>query len=102
MQNLARYYAFAGGFTASNTVDRLAAVQQAGGKGSDAARSLREVFLSMAHLQARHHANGVRAGRAPDNLIDTPRLRPLTRASLQEGLRVVAAVQGQLPRRAVL
>ena len=56
----------------------------------------------MTQLQARHHANGVRAGRVPDNRIDTPRLRPLTKASLQEGLRVVAAVQEQLPRRAVL
>ena len=34
VQNLARYYAFAGGFTASNTVDRLAAVEQAGARAA--------------------------------------------------------------------
>ena len=102
VQNLARYYAFASGITATNTADRLAAVHQAGGTGSDAARSLRDAFLDMRQLQARHHANGVRAGRTPDNRIDTPNLRPRTKASLQEGLRAVASVQEQLPRRAVL
>ena len=99
VQNLARFLAFANGFTPSSTVDRLAAVEEAGGTGSESAQSLREAFLSMAHLQLRHHANAIRAGRPPDNAIDTTKLRPLTRAGLQEALRVVAAAQGRQAQR---
>ena len=102
VQNLARYFAFAAGFTPSTTVERLVTVQEAGTRGSDMAQSLREAFLSMAHLQARHHANAIRAGHAPDNAIDTTMLRPLTKAGLQEALRVVAAAQRRLPQRAAL
>ena len=102
VQNLARYFALAGGFTPSSTVERLVAVQDAGAKGSDSAQSLREAFLHMAGLQLRHHAKAIRAGRSPDNTVDTARLRPLTKAGLQEALRVVAAVQRPLPQRAAL
>ena len=102
VQNLARYFAFASGFTPSTTIERLVAVEEAGATGSDWAQSLREAFLSMTELQLCHHAGAVRDGRTPDNAIDTARLRPLTKAGLQEALRVVAAVQRRLPRRAVL
>jgi hypothetical protein len=45
----------------------------------------------MLHLQLRHHAHAIRAGRSPDNVIDTATLRPLTRATLHEALREVDA-----------
>jgi CBS domain-containing protein len=99
VQNLARFFAFANGVTASTTVDRLEAVEATGGRGSESAQVLREAFLSMAHLQLRHHANAIRDGRAPDNAIDTATLRPLTKAGLQEALRVVAAAQRKQARR---
>jgi CBS domain-containing protein len=99
VQNLARFFAFANGFTPSSTVDRLVAVETAGKRGNESAQPLREAFLSMAHLQLRHHANALRAGRRPDNAIDTAKLRPLTRASLQEALRVVAAAQRRQAQR---
>ena len=51
----------------------------------------------MSHLQLRHHANRLRNGRHPDNLIDTQTLRPLTRVGLQEALREVAAAQKRFP-----
>jgi hypothetical protein len=44
------------------------------------------------------HAESVRAGRKPDNVIDTDALRPLTRANLQEALREIAATQSRFPR----
>lgn len=99
VQNLARFFAFANGFTQPSTVDRLVAVEEAGSRGRESAQSLREAFLNMAHLQLRHHANAIRAGRPPDNAIDTAKLRPLTRASLQEALRVVAAAQRRQAQR---
>jgi len=99
VQNLARFFAFAGGLTPLTTVERLVAVQEAGGKGSESAQSLREAYLSMAHLQLRHHANAIRAGRAPDNAIDTSTLRPLTKRGLQEALKVVAAAQQRRQQR---
>ncbi len=99
VQNLARFFAFANGVTVSTTVDRLSAVEQTGGRGSESARPLREAFLSMAQLQLRHHANAIRAGRAPDNSIDTATLRPLTKAGFQEALRVVAAAQRRQAQR---
>jgi len=99
VQNLARYFAFANGFTPATTLERLVAVQEAKGRGSESAQSLREAFVSMAQLQLRHHANAIRAGRAPDNAIDTTTLRPLTKVGLQEALREVAAAQKRLPQR---
>jgi CBS domain-containing protein len=99
VQNLARFFAFANGFTPSSTVDRLSAVEEGGRRGRESARSLCEAFLSMAHLQLRHHANAIRAGRPPDNAIDTAKLRPLTKAGLQEALRVVAAAQRRQAQR---
>ncbi len=99
VQNLARFFAFANGFTPSSTVDRLTAVEEAGRRGRESAQALREAFLSMGHLQLRHHANAIRAGRPPDNAIDSATLRPLTRAGLQEALRVVAAAQRRQAQR---
>ena len=102
IQNLARYYAFARGITAHSTVERLIAVRESDGEETVAERSLREAYLSMAHLQLRHHANAIRNGRPLDNIIDTATLRPLTKATLQEAMREVAAVQSRFPRLAAL
>ncbi len=61
-------------------------------------RTLREAYLTLKQLQLEHHADAVREGRKPDNVIDTDALRPLTRANLQEALRVVTAAQSRFPR----
>ena len=99
VQNMARYYAFAGGITAPTTLGRLTAVEQEGVTGAESAPALREVFVSMSQLRLQHHADGLRAGRRPDDAIDTAILRPLTRVTLREALRVVAAEQQRLPQR---
>ena len=99
VQNMARYYAFAGGITAPTTLGRLTAVEQEGVSGAESAPALREVFVSMSQLRLQHHAEGLRAGRRPDDAIDTAILRPLTRVTLREALRVVAAEQQRLPQR---
>ena len=93
IQNLSRYYAFATGITAPSTLERLAALRDIGGDVATSEQTLREAFISMTHLQLRHHANRRRNDRPLDNIIETWTLRPLTRVGLQEALREVVAAQ---------
>jgi CBS domain-containing protein len=93
IQNYARYFAFASSITSASTLERLAAIVEVGGEGVIPERALREAFISMQHLQLRHHANRLRNGRPVDNIIETWTLPPLTRASLQEALREIVAAQ---------
>ena len=98
IQNLARYHALSRGITIQATLDRLAAMRDLDADSADCGRTLRESYLIIKQLQLEHHAEAVREGRRPDNVIDTGALRPLTRANLQEALREVAALQGRFPR----
>jgi CBS domain-containing protein len=98
IQNLARYHALARGITIQATLERLAAVCEVDAEGGECDRTLREAYLTLKQLQLEHHAGAVREGRKPDNAIDTDALRPLTRANLQEALRVVSAAQTRFPR----
>ncbi len=99
IQNLARYYAFAAGLTPPTTLERLSAVQEAKAEGTTSAQGLREAFVSMSTLRFQHHAEAIRAGRRPEDAIDTAKLRPLTKAELQEAYRVVLNAQRVLPQR---
>ena len=98
LQSLARYYAFSRSILAQTTLERLAAVRDVGVIDAERERTLRESFISMAHLQLRHHANAIRNDRPLDNIIDVSTLPPITRASLQEAIRMVAATQHRFPR----
>jgi CBS domain-containing protein len=102
IQNLARYFAFAAGFTPAGTVERLRAVEEAHVRGGDVAPMLREAFASMSTLRLQHHAQMIRAGRRPTDAIDSTKLGPMGRAQLQEALRVVVAAQRKLPQRVVM
>lgn len=93
IQNLTRYYAFASGITAASTLERLIAVRDVVGESVESERVLHDAFVSMQHLQLRHHANRLRKGKPLDNVIETWTLPPLTRASLQEALREVVSAQ---------
>jgi CBS domain-containing protein len=93
IQNFARYFAFASSITTASTLERLAAIVEVGGDDVIPERALREAFISMQHLQLRHHANRLRHGRPVDNIIETWTLPPLTRASLQEALREIVSAQ---------
>ena len=98
IQNYARYYAFASGITSASTLERLAAIREVAGEDVIPDRILRDAFISMQHLQLRHHANRLRNGRTLDNIIETWTLPPLTRASLQEALREVVTAQKRFKR----
>ena len=102
IQNLARYFAFAAGFTPAGTMERLRAVEEAHVRGSDSAPMLREAFASMSSLRLEQHAAAVRRGRPPSDAVDSTKLGPMGRAQLQEALRVVGAAQRKLPQRVVM
>ena len=102
VQNLARYYACAGGLPRASTLERLAAVRDAGGRGSDVAEPLREAFVTMAGIHARQQADAFATGVAPDQPMDSRQLDREARAQLEAALRVVTTVQERLPRRAVI
>jgi len=97
VENLTRFYSFARGIAAGTTLDRLAAVREASGGSQENIQALQEAFASMSMVRLEHHAKLIEKGRTPHNVIDTEKLRPLTRVSLQEALRVVAAAQKLLP-----
>jgi CBS domain-containing protein len=101
VQNIARYHALARGITIQSTAERLTALCEVDADGAEHYRTLRESYLTMQQLQLEHHAEAVRRGRKPENVVDTEALRPLTRVTLREALRVVAAAQERLPRHPV-
>jgi CBS domain-containing protein len=102
VQNLARYYACAGGVTGGSTLDRLAAVRDAGGKGSAEAESLGQAYEALLGIFARHQVEAFGAGLPHCGPLDTCRLRSEDRCSLETALRAVARVQEHLPRRCSL
>jgi len=97
IENLARFWAFSRAVTAGTTVERLVAVGDSSSAPGQHAQALQEAFASMGMVRLRHHAKLIEQGRTPHNVIDTARLRPLVRVSLQEALRAVAAAQKLLP-----
>ena len=98
IQNLARYQAFARGIVLQGTLERLASICEIDHQTTDCEKTLREAFVNVTEIQLEHHAEAVRAGRTPDNVIDTSTLRPITRAYLQESLRELAAARKRFPR----
>ena len=73
------------------------AVEQLGLRDEETLRSLQGSFVLIADLRMRRHADLVRAGRPPDNEVDTDELPRIVRAGLQEALRIVDESQHLLP-----
>ncbi len=91
--NLARWAAVAGGATATATPARLDAAEAAGTLEARDVALLHDALDLFAALRMEHQVERLRAGQAPDDLIDPTRLTRLTRSSLREAFRSVAAVQ---------
>ena len=54
---------------------------------------LRDAFELVCELRMEHQVEQLRAGRAPDDLVEPQSLAPLTRTALKEAFRAVARVQ---------
>ena len=98
LQSLARYHAFEHGISAQSTLERLVAVRDAGAISEEDERRWREAYVSMTHMQLRHHAFKLRHDKPVDNIIDVSTLWPIDRVMLQEALREVAGTQRHFPR----
>jgi CBS domain-containing protein len=77
---------------------RLIAAEELGALDKETAQSLREAFAFIWQVRLDHHAQQIRAGLPPDNLIRPDQLPPLARKELREALRAIAAAQQQLNR----
>ena len=91
--DLARWGAMSAGVAAASTPARLDAAEAASTLDPRDAALLRDAFGLISALRMEHHVERLRAGLAPDDLIDPTRLTRLTRSSLKEAFRAVAAVQ---------
>jgi CBS domain-containing protein len=91
--DLARWSAMAAGVAGASTSARLDAAEAAGTLDAGDAAVLRDAFALISALRMEHHVERLRLGLAPDDLIDPTRLTPLTRSSLKQAFRAVAAVQ---------
>jgi CBS domain-containing protein len=91
--NLVRFHALAGGVTISGTLDRIEAAASVAVIDRALADGLREAFIVISGIRFEHHAAQVRAGLAPDNLLDPEALAPIARADLREALHVVRRAQ---------
>ena len=94
--DLARWAGLAAGVTSASTPARLGAAAQAGTLDAVDARMLEEAYALIHGLRLAHQVDQLRAGEEPDDFLDPAALSPLTRNSLKEAFRAVAAVQRRI------
>ena len=94
--NMARFYALSNGITISSTIDRIAAVHEAGALDDDTAAALDEAFEIMMRVRLEHQAVQIETGAEPTNVVDPAALAPLARAQLREAFRAIAGAQKKL------
>ena len=97
IEALARWAGLAAGVSAASTRARLEAAEAAGVLEAADAAVLRDAFELVCALRMEHQVEQLRAGIAPDDLIDPKRLTPLTRTSLKEAFRAVARCSAASP-----
>ena len=93
VESLARWAGLKAGVAAASTTARLDAAQTAGTLGTEEVDILRDAFELFCELRMEHQVEQLRAGDAPDDLIEPKRLAPLTRAALKDAFRGVRRVQ---------
>jgi CBS domain-containing protein len=93
IESLARWSGLAAGVSAASTRARLEASEAAGTLRAENAAILRDAFELVCELRMEHQVEQLRAGKAPDNLIEPASLTPLTRTTLKEAFRALASVQ---------
>jgi CBS domain-containing protein len=96
--NIARYHSLAHRIGVSSTLSRLSALRDLGLLEPDAVAELQEAYRGIAQIRLRHHAEAIRAGRAPSDVVPTRELDPLERVDLIEALRLITAAQKSVPR----
>ncbi len=77
-------------------LERAAEQLRSGELSADAAATLEEAFHLVLGLRLAHQVDQLRAGEEPDDLVRPADLSAVTRASLREAFRAVAAVQRRI------
>ena len=93
IETLARWSGLAAGVAASSTRARIESSRAAGVLGPEDAALLHDAYELMSALRMEHQVEQLRAGIAPDDLIEPKALHSLTRTSLKSAFRGVASVQ---------
>jgi CBS domain-containing protein len=93
IEALARWAGLAAGVSAASTRARLEASEAGGTLSAQDAAILRDAFELVCELRMEHQVEQLRAGQAPDNLVEPESLAPLTRTALKEAFRAVTRVQ---------
>lgn len=96
--DLARMYALAVGSEALGTVERLRAGANGGALSRPGADDLEHAFGFIAAIRARHQADQMKRGLAPDNHVPPAGLSPLERKQLEAAFGVIRAHQDALAR----
>jgi CBS domain-containing protein len=91
--NLARTFAVATGSSSNRTIERLRAAVAAGGIDADLGVGLEEAFRLLWRIRLEHQTSQLDRGETPDDAVDPRRLGALTRRSLREAFRLIAAGQ---------
>lgn len=94
--DLARWAGMTAGVTSASTPARLRAAAADGVLGASTAATLEEAFHLVLALRLTHQVDQLRDGLEPDDLVRPRDLSPVTRASLREAFRAVAAVQRRI------
>jgi CBS domain-containing protein len=93
VEALARWAGLTAGVSAASTRARLEAAEAARTLEAADVAELRAAFELFSELRMEHQVEQLRAGQAPDDLIDPATLASPTRTSLKEAFRAVARVQ---------
>jgi CBS domain-containing protein len=94
--DLARWAGLKAGAAESETPARLRAARAAGVLSDDDGRMLQEAFTLVSALRLEHQVQQIRAGERPDDHLHPATLSPLTRSTLKDAFRAVAAVQRRI------
>jgi CBS domain-containing protein len=94
--NIARVRAVMAGLTENRTLRRLHEVAIAGGMREEQRQGLEEAFRLLWQIRLEHQTRQVRAGIAPDDLVEPGSLGPLARQGLKEAFRMIEREQDAL------
>jgi CBS domain-containing protein len=100
LTNALRAYAIELGLDETNTIERLEAATRAGGCFTLEERDdVRQAYETIFHLRLRHQFTRLRAGQAPDNLVNPCTLSPSDQRRLKDAFRAIRRLQGKLEDR---
>lgn len=99
ISGMAQFFSLRAGSNALHTLDRLKAALHAGVLSEDSAANLADAYETLALLRARHQAEQIKQGVAPDNFIPPKHLSALERSHLKDAFGVIGAMQKHLRNR---